>query len=561
MIKDRGDTVNLKATIKDYTGTLYDPDTSVKITITPPSGTAVVTAQSMTPGTTGIYTYAWLSLAASELGNYTVSYTAIDSTYGTEIQYDSFTLAVVSTTGDVIDDLVDRVGVVLEDPSFAIFDSVTAVPQEIQNAVRTASKYVPYESKETVTLTADSFDVDVSAISNLKKVLYAEYEISKDPRQFRNVNRFGDTLTIDACRKPVIGDTAYLYCHKRHSVDDSGSTLTPELEDIVVELAAGNTALNWVGKGRTQIVNSINDILKVGTSIDLMTDDITKSINDLNTLRTNVGTMLTTVQTAIDLGNAQNDLAVTDLASVRSTLTTMMTNVQNAINLANAETDKGVTDLTNARTAFNSPEANIANLIATIPARVTQCLADLTSGRALINTVPVGSSPESQYANYASKELSALAAIANEIVVVMRQGSNLAGQLQNAANHQAAMAGSYLQQANATLSEYVADVGHLGQNISRAVSVANGYLGEAHTTLSKWATDLNNLGSLASHSLSVANGHATQARGYIQELSSRLSVSNIILRYSTWGQQKVMKAESDLRKLAKPQTLVTYPRS
>jgi uncharacterized protein YfaS (alpha-2-macroglobulin family) len=52
----QGETVGLKATVKDADGTLTDPST-VTITIVDPTGTEKVTDSAMTKKSTGIYQY------------------------------------------------------------------------------------------------------------------------------------------------------------------------------------------------------------------------------------------------------------------------------------------------------------------------------------------------------------------------------------------------------------------------------------------------------------------------------------------------------------------------
>jgi len=117
------------------------------------------------------------------------------------------------------------------------------------------SKARPYEYKESVTLTlALKNEVDISAITNLISIPYAEYPVDKDPRRFRNVTVFGDTATLVMNVRPSGDEDAYLYCHKLHSVTESSSTLSPTLVDICV---LGVAALAANSKSRKQI-NSVN---------------------------------------------------------------------------------------------------------------------------------------------------------------------------------------------------------------------------------------------------------------------------------------------------------------
>ena len=125
----------------------------------------------------------------------------------------------------------------------------------IGEVVARISKARPYEVKESVTLTlALKNEVSISDITDLISIPYGEYPVDKDPRCFRNVTIFGSTATLVMSRRPAGDETAYLYCHKMHSITESSSTLTPALEDLLV---IGASALAANSKSRKQI-NSVN---------------------------------------------------------------------------------------------------------------------------------------------------------------------------------------------------------------------------------------------------------------------------------------------------------------
>lgn len=80
----RGETVPIWAEVRlETTGALYNPDQGVVLTVTDPSGTAVITAQAMTLYSTGIYVYYWNSEATSVVGWYRAKGTAQDGTGAT----------------------------------------------------------------------------------------------------------------------------------------------------------------------------------------------------------------------------------------------------------------------------------------------------------------------------------------------------------------------------------------------------------------------------------------------------------------------------------------------
>lgn len=101
----------------------------------------------------------------------------------------------------------------------------------------------PYEVKETISLTVNSIEYDVSSIEDLIEVTHAEYPIGTTPNpDLRNVSRFADIVRIKTTRRPSGTETAYLYCHKLHSITESTSTLTPVLEKLLVIGVAAKAA-------------------------------------------------------------------------------------------------------------------------------------------------------------------------------------------------------------------------------------------------------------------------------------------------------------------------------
>ena len=75
----RGRTVICRAIVKDENGNLYNPQTSMKITITDPHGVAVVDKVDMTEVSTGIYTYDFQTTKDHIVGTYTCLYVAVNA--------------------------------------------------------------------------------------------------------------------------------------------------------------------------------------------------------------------------------------------------------------------------------------------------------------------------------------------------------------------------------------------------------------------------------------------------------------------------------------------------
>ena len=74
----RGNCIRLNVTIKDVDGALYDPVTSVKVTLSS-DGTDCLSAQAMTKLSKGIYYYDWQTDSEDVLGIYNMKVTSVDS--------------------------------------------------------------------------------------------------------------------------------------------------------------------------------------------------------------------------------------------------------------------------------------------------------------------------------------------------------------------------------------------------------------------------------------------------------------------------------------------------
>ena len=136
------------------------------------------------------------------------------------------------------------------DPSKTLEWQEDELDQYITDVLLDISDARPYEVKETVTLTVNSIEVDVSTIEDLISVRYAEYPVATSNPDYRNVTRFGDIVRLVTNRRPSGDETAYLYCHKLHSITESTSTLTPILEKLLVIGVAAKAAR---ARSRTQI--------------------------------------------------------------------------------------------------------------------------------------------------------------------------------------------------------------------------------------------------------------------------------------------------------------------
>jgi len=131
----------------------------------------------------------------------------------------------------------------------------------ISITLREVEQRIPYEVKATtlddstaIETTANSKEIDISGIADIIRVVKAEYRTGKNPKQFRNVTVFGDTLTLDMNILPSSAEAVYLYLHKKHTLTDATSTLKPDAEAVLVQGVVARAAMN---KGREQL-NALN---------------------------------------------------------------------------------------------------------------------------------------------------------------------------------------------------------------------------------------------------------------------------------------------------------------
>jgi hypothetical protein len=113
----------------------------------------------------------------------------------------------------------------------------------VSASLREISRYAPVESKETLPTFSGSRVVDISGIADLIAVDKAEYPAGREPAEFHNVSVFGGALLLNVTVPPD-GSDCVLYCRKFHTLSDTESTLTPELEGILVDYAAGRAMLD-----------------------------------------------------------------------------------------------------------------------------------------------------------------------------------------------------------------------------------------------------------------------------------------------------------------------------
>ena len=540
--------------MKSYDKGLHTLSTAFTIGDNPADPTTI-TFTLMGNGETVSYVYGTdPEITRSGVGVYNVDYSFVESGYyrysfiGTgDCEATDADFIIIGSTAD----LIAQTSIELEDTSNAIF-STSTIDKGITKALVTVSQYIPNEAKVPVTLTA-SKDIDISGIRGLIKVIKAEYKIDQEPKEFHNVSKFADTVTMNIDTTPTEGDTAYLYCHLVHTPD----TLTVQLLNKVPMLAAAYCGMNWAGDGRTQIKAAIDAIASISSSTDNMTARLGQVVTDIGSARTQITAFLTDADTAITAAGTTLETAMTTLGNADTAssipLTTELSAVDTALGLA-------ITDLDIARSAKADLTEKIATAVEEVNKAIDQARDDIASARTLNNTITVSSNAEAKLQSAALAEINAAQAYLAEIRSESGDSAGV-GATSNITGNDINIAMGYLSKARTMLSE-IANESSLKASVGiKEVSAANGYINQARAIVSRTVNTINGYLTAASREISLASGYLSQAGGYAKEASARLSVANVISSYQRWGQQLYGLTIQELKQMAKPKIFHTYTRS
>ena len=140
--------------------------------------------------------------------------------------------------------VIARVQQMLQDTGTLIWGTA-GIGQRIDDGLVEIAGYKPYIVLGTATTTAGSKDVTLPAVTGFLGVDEVEFRIDKTPKRMRNFKIRGSTLTMDISFLPEASENVRMYCATSHILGGSGTTsLTPEMERILIELVAANCALS-----------------------------------------------------------------------------------------------------------------------------------------------------------------------------------------------------------------------------------------------------------------------------------------------------------------------------
>lgn len=427
----------------------------------------------------------------------------------------------------------------------------------IQDCLVEISELNPYGVKETLKTTADSKELDISSIEGLLDVPKVEYPVGNEPPDYRNCSVFGNTLRIDIDFKPSAIEDVYLYCHKVHEVTETSSSLRPDLERVVVMGAMAKVSLSWVNQIRTQLRQAIDGISGIDTAIGSMSARITQAINDLTSGRAFIGSKNTEAITAIGNMSTEITQAISDLTTGRALIGDKKTEAVNALGKISAQITQAITDLTSGRSQIDDERATADTAIDSVNARITQALADLTSGRAFINKVNVGGTPQTDYGNYAARELESASGYLRQASGYLSEASSSA-RYGDYATRDLQTARAYIDEARGYMSLDQVTTEYANYAL-RQLSSASSYLNQARGYLDVDRPS-GEYGGYAARELSNATAYLNQAGGYIKQLTARLNIGRAISGYQNWANNQLVLYQQGLAGIAKPRGRREYPK-
>lgn len=411
-----------------------------------------------------------------------------------------------------------------------------------------------------ITGSGTDFDGELKAGYHIKKSTgtrwYRIYSIESDTA-LTLAEPSSDTGADTEKKTEYCYETVYVYCDKTHQVTESSSTLNPKEESALIRGVVAYATLGWLNNIRIQITAALSDISDADTAFGSMSARITQAIADLTSGRAIIGAKRDEAIAAIGNMSARLTQAMGDLTSGRAIIGDKRAEAISAIDSMTSYITQAINDLTSGRSQVADTRTLADAAIDSMSARITQAMDDLTSGRALINKVNIGGRPETDYANYAARELSNAVEYLNQARGYLSEAVT-SDRYANYAARDLQIVTSYLNQARgylATDSPSAEYAGYATRELSNAMTYLNqarGYLG-----LDSEARDY---GNYAARELNNATGYLNQASGYLREVTARLNITGSMTRYQNWANNQLALFKEGLKGLAKPRVYQKYPK-
>ncbi len=141
-----------------------------------------------------------------------------------------------------LDDMITLVRRDLKDEAAPYRWSDDELTRHIERAVKELSERVPLPAKATLATTADSREIDISALSDRIMVQAVEYPVDEFPPKYQKFSIWGDTLTLLGDEVPD-GSNVDIYYGMLHTLGATTSTIPSKYEDLVATGAGGYAAV------------------------------------------------------------------------------------------------------------------------------------------------------------------------------------------------------------------------------------------------------------------------------------------------------------------------------
>jgi hypothetical protein len=125
--------------------------------------------------------------------------------------------------------------------------------RHIERAVRELSLAAPREAKATLTTTAESRDLSLSSLTDLVAVEAVEYPVDRYPASYVPFSLWAGTLTLLVDEVPLGAQPVNVYYGRMHALDESTSTVPPQLEETLAAGAAAYAAIEWASFAMNRI--------------------------------------------------------------------------------------------------------------------------------------------------------------------------------------------------------------------------------------------------------------------------------------------------------------------
>ena len=423
--------------------------------------------------------------------------------------------------------IVNDAEALLQDSSNGVF-LVTEFDTIMPQGLILISRCNPWRYKATKTTTASSYDITLSSGDKWRLldgtgykgtgIAYAEYKVDQNPRQFRGLTRFGDTLSLELMSRPSSAVPVYLYMNKIHLLQKEIGT-DDTAGEIKTDADAGDTSivLDSLGTG------TINEM----TTLTIDGDSTTYYVIETATIDTNEAT----VSIWPPLASAVTAGTVVALSLTDSTLNMMEEDLLARWLAAQAAISKATVYYQQVNTCITTL-ASAVTAISAVAARITQAITDAASIRisasAGSTAIALGNAEFDKMATEVALGKTALASGASLINTIPVGGG----------------AAEYMGQA-------AADVG-----------IAHGYLSTGQSYLQEASADnanANDYAQAASAELRAASEKISEGITNLRLVSTRLQVSDGGRQYERWGREELARVMTDLRKYGGLPIAKRYP--